>query len=245
MPTRNSFEVFFNGKAKSGYHHFLTIGNNESPIVRKDKNIYINPKYAKNIDMSKLDKKTKYIIMVDITSFTRPDTDEKMYYVCKLVSIKPKHNPIEKFFKKKSTKSELRIVKCRKVKTPTTRDEDAGYDFYLPDSYGDTTLEPGFDIKIPSGIRVDVPEGYMFVAFNKSGVSTKQKLQVGACVVDSGYTGEVHLHLFNYSNETAQIKRQQKLTQFILVPVIKPKIIIADDIEKDSERGDGAFGSTN
>lgn len=138
----------------------------------------------------------------------------------------------------------INFIKCRKVQTPKTRPQDAGYDFYLPDEYGDMIIQPGESICVPSGIKVDVPDGYALIAFNKSGVAKNQKLNVGACVVDSNYIGEVHLHLFNWSNEASQIKRGQKLTQFILIPNIKPKLIEVNKFNKYTDRGDGAFGST-
>ena len=97
----------------------------------------------------------------------------------------------------------MKISKTRKVKTPTRgTDGSAGIDFYVPDNYPANlcTVDPGERLFIPSGIRADVPDGHALVAFNKSGVALKKGLDVGACVVDSDYQGEIHLHLFNISN---------------------------------------------
>jgi dUTPase len=58
-------------------------------------------------------------------------------------------------------------------------------------------LKQGERCLIPSGIKVDVPAGHALIAFNKSGVAVKKGLDVGACVVDVGYQGQVHISLTN------------------------------------------------
>ena len=55
-------------------------------------------------------------------------------------------------------------------------------------------------LRIKSGIKVNVPQGYALIAFNKSGISTKLGLIVGACVIDSGYQGELSIHIINTSS---------------------------------------------
>jgi dUTPase len=92
----------------------------------------------------------------------------------------------------------LRFCKIRDVESPSRAHQyDAGIDFYVPADYRADGIEPGHAKKIPSGIKADVAVGMALVAFNKSGVATKHGLQVGACVVDSGYEGEIHLHVMN------------------------------------------------
>jgi len=144
----------------------------------------------------------------------------------------------------------LIFTKTRPVKSPgrgTTR--SAGIDFYVPEDYPDTTLEPNQSTLIPSGIRVRVPEGFALIAFNKSGVATKKKLIAGACVVDEDYTGEVHLHLINAGESPVTINRNEKILQFILVPVNYADVEEVDSEHYESlgetERGSGGFGSTN
>lgn len=141
----------------------------------------------------------------------------------------------------------LKISKVREVKTPTRGTPgSAGVDFYVPSGFV-ASVAPGEDICIPSGIKVDVPTGFAFVAHNKSGVALKKKLSVGACVVDEDYQGEVHLHLFNHSQNFVNIESGEKLTQFLLVPVIYPDVEVVNEedlFDSSTIRGDGAFGST-
>ena len=99
----------------------------------------------------------------------------------------------------------MKFAKVKDVKTPKrANNTDAGIDFFVPETAGTITLTPGDSCLIASGIKVNVPEGYALVAFNKSGVATKKGLQVGACVVDCGYQGEVHIHLVNIGQEYTQ-----------------------------------------
>lgn len=138
----------------------------------------------------------------------------------------------------------LNIEKIKDVKTPTGNKEDAGYDFYIPNDFETTILKPHEDILISSGIKVDIPKGFALIAYNKSGISTKQKLVLGACVIDSSYIGEIFIHVYNFSNENIVIKKNQKIVQFILIPYIKPEIKIIDEIKKKTIRGNNGFGST-
>lgn len=79
----------------------------------------------------------------------------------------------------------MKFSKVREVKSPCrAHDTDAGIDFFIPEDFVSTKMKVGDSVLIPSGIKVNVPKGYMLTAFNKSGVATKKGLSVGACVVD-------------------------------------------------------------
>jgi len=138
------------------------------------------------------------------------------------------------------------IKKIRDVKTPNRgTNKSAGIDFFVPNEFETAILYPGESMLIPSGIKVQVPEGYALIAFNKSGVAVKQGLSVGACVVDEDYEGEVHLHLVNTSNTAQEISPGQKITQFILIPVNYANVQEVEEFpSRRSERGSGGFGST-
>lgn len=146
--------------------------------------------------------------------------------------------------------STMKVCRVRDVKLPNKAHKiDAGFDFFIPNDFTPTVLEPGKDICIPSGVKVIVPHGYALIAKNKSGVATKKKLRTGACVVDEGYTGEVHIHLFNDGEKGVQLLPGEKIVQFILVQIgdhiiqeVTPELY--DEMTITYERGTGAFGST-
>lgn len=144
------------------------------------------------------------------------------------------------------------FAKIRNVKSPARGTElSAGIDFFIPEDWNEHrpyNIGPGEDILIPSGIKARVPKGYALIAFNKSGIATKQKLIVGACVVDEDYQGEIHIHLINTSaTASVTIEPGMKIAQFILIPVsyAMPEEIGIDDLYTEATaRGEGAFGST-
>ena len=144
----------------------------------------------------------------------------------------------------------MKLAKIRNVKTPTRGTTgSAGIDFYVPDDYPSSlcTIQPGDRYFIPSGIKANVPEGFALIAMNKSGVSMKKGLMVGACVVDSDYQGEIHLHLINVSNRPVTIEPGDKLTQFLLIPVDHCAVELVDVdalFDEETTRGSGGFGST-
>lgn len=146
----------------------------------------------------------------------------------------------------------MKISKIRIVKTPERgTDGSAGIDFFIPDEafpYGKMLLKTGCNVNIPSGIKANIPKGHALVAFNKSGVALKKNLQVGACVIDEDYQGEIHLHLFNFGTEDRILKNGDKIVQFVLLPVAYEDVEIVtnqlDLFEGESDRGEGGFGST-
>tara|TARA_R110000824_G_scaffold396012_1_gene597198 strand:+ start:1154 stop:1594 length:441 start_codon:yes stop_codon:yes gene_type:complete len=143
----------------------------------------------------------------------------------------------------------MKISKIRDVKTPSRANIlDAGIDFFIPNDYNENTnIKPGDSCLIPSGIKANVPEGYALIAFNKSGIATKKSLHVGACVVDSGYQGEIHINLTNVSCKVQKIEAGDKIVQFILIPLGDYKVELVNEnnlYENKSIRGKSKFGST-
>lgn len=168
--------------------------------------------------------------------------------------------------------SVMQIAKVRNVKTPSRgTSKSAGIDFFVPEDFSGQMLQPHEDVLIPSGISALIPDGYMLMAANKSGIcpsreakedcKTPMKLKdtdttisssiiIGASIIDEDYPGEIHIHLINVGKEPVWIERGQKIAQFILVPVsyadiceASPEVVRAAVLAKKSEREDG-FGST-
>lgn len=159
----------------------------------------------------------------------------------------------------------MKISKVRNVKTPERGTaKSAGIDFFVPSDFIEKVLPPQRDMLIPSGIKANVPENFMLMAAEKSGVVTSKQAAVaagrtpkpsaytsivilGAKIVDEDYQGEIHIHVINVGNEYVTIKPDTKIAQFILVPVSYEDIEEVPESElfsEVSERGDGGFGST-
>ncbi len=149
----------------------------------------------------------------------------------------------------------LRVFRIREeAKLPVRAHlSDAGMDlFYCPQKkdhvmYGpDFCVHPNESKIVPTGIKVEVPYGYMLEVKNKSSVAAKRQLLVGACVVDSGYNGEVFVNLHNVGTQSQIIQPGQKIAQAVLIPVKCCRIVEhpTDTLNQDSTRGEGALGST-
>ena len=145
----------------------------------------------------------------------------------------------------------LKVYKVRNnAKIPKREhNTDAGADmFYCPErSMKPLVVSQNETVLIPTGIKVGVPEGYMLEIKNKSGVAYKRSLVVGACVVDSGYDGEIFVNLHNIGTEEQTLQPGEKVAQAVLVPVVSAdfEVIQEDDVYGgETSRGTGALGST-
>lgn len=159
----------------------------------------------------------------------------------------------------------MKFSKVRDVKSPVRgTGKAAGIDFFVPNFEKEFTLRPMQDLLIPSGIKMEIPEGYMLMGADKSGVVTSKYaclgagrtpkaeaftsvVILGAKIVDEDYQGEIHIHLVNVGNDTVFIKPGMKIAQFILVPVSYEELEEVPEEElfsRSSERGEGALGST-
>jgi len=131
---------------------------------------------------------------------------------------------------------------------------DAGLDLrWTPTEASETALviQANESILVPTGCKFAIPHGYMMEIMNKSGVAYKKRLIVGACVVDSGYEGEVFVNLHNIGTEPQTIEPGDKVAQAVVVPVVHARFVASEspDIYEwypitISQRGAGALGST-
>ena len=90
-------------------------------------------------------------------------------------------------------------------------------------------IEPGQSVVLGTGLKFGIPHGYMMQIMNRSGVAAKRKLIVGACVVDSGYDGEVFVNLHNIGTETQVIQAGDKIAQGVVIPVVPVRFVAAGD----------------
>ena len=146
----------------------------------------------------------------------------------------------------------MKILRTRDVKMPNRGSkESAGIDIFIPNEFPATIIPPGGSVKIPAGIKADVPADHMLTLFNKSGIAAKKSLVVGACIIDEDYTGEIHINIINVGSTLQIITGGDKITQMICLPVSYVDIEEATSEEdcfgdkfEASERGSGGFGST-
>ena len=121
----------------------------------------------------------------------------------------------------------------------------AGYDFYSP---LDIVLAPGEFIKIPTGMRVQIEDGWVLTLYPRSGQGFKYRLQMynTVGVIDSDYfdadnEGHIHIKIVNANDErkTLMVRRGEAFAQGIFMPY---GITVDDDV---TEKRTGGFGSTD
>lgn len=120
----------------------------------------------------------------------------------------------------------------------------AGMDLYAANSE-DIVLKPLDRYLVPTGIKIELPEGYEAQIRPRSGLSIKHGISLINCVgtVDEDYRGEVMAGLVNLSNETFTVKRGERIAQMVIAAVTKADIKVVSALS-ETERGEGGFGST-
>ena len=116
---------------------------------------------------------------------------------------------------------------------------DAGLDIF---SSIDCVLEAGQVKPIPTGIKVAVPEGYVGLVWDKSGISLKGVHRL-AGVIDSGYRGEVRVVMVNLGDKPFFVEKGMKIAQLLIQPVSEVKVAEVEELKK-TPRGEEGFGST-
>ena len=131
---------------------------------------------------------------------------------------------------------------------------DAGLDVFwspAPDGGDSVTIAPGESVVLGTGLKFGVPHGYMLEVKNRSSVAAKRSLLVGACVIDSGYDGEIFINLHNVGTKAQHLSAGSKIAQLVLIPVVHFRAIenntsaLYEYPITISDRGDGALGSTD
>ena len=121
----------------------------------------------------------------------------------------------------------------------------AGYDFYSP---LDFSLAPGESIKIPTGVRARIDEGWVLMIYPRSGQGFKYRVQLynTVGVIDSDYFGAqneghcfVKLINANHEGKTLHVKKGEAFAQGVFLPFG----ITTDDAAADVRTG--GFGSTD
>lgn len=142
---------------------------------------------------------------------------------------------------------ELKVKLDKGAKMPTRAHEhDAGLDIYAPDSFA---LYAGNSVEVDTGVHIEIPVGYCGLLKSKSGLNCRHGIS-GEGVIDSGFTGSIHVKLYNNSKDEKLyfFDKGDKLIQLLIVPIETPELVevetIAELYGEETERGAGGFGST-
>lgn len=120
---------------------------------------------------------------------------------------------------------------------------DAGADLHAAT---DVEIPPGGRVLVPTGLAIELPDGYVGLVHPRSGLAAKLGVTVlnAPGTVDAGYRGEIMVMLVNHDPATiAKISRGDRIAQLVVQRVERAHFYRAD-VLSDSARGVGGHGST-
>lgn len=139
-------------------------------------------------------------------------------------------------------KIDVRVKKLKpEAKLPTyAHPSDAGMDLYAAEAT--TILAHGRGV-VPTGLAFAIPDGYVGLVWDKSGLALKAGITTMAGVLDAGYRGELRVVLHNTTDTDYTFEAGDKVAQLLVEPIVQGLIVEVSDLD-DTSRGDGGFGST-
>lgn len=145
-------------------------------------------------------------------------------------------------------KIKVKVLNEKAILPKRGSEQAAGYDLHacFPDDWGERLeLQPHDTVKIPTGLSMEIPEGYYGAIVARSGLATKQGLRPANAygVIDSDFRGGVIVALHNDTDYPQRIYDGDRIAQLLLLPYQTMEFIEVDDLS-DTDRGSGGFGST-
>ena len=106
-------------------------------------------------------------------------------------------------------------------------------------------LQPGVRYACPTGIGIELPEGFEAQVRPRSGLARKNGITVlnAPGTVDADYRGEIIVILINHSDTAFKVEPNQRIAQLVIAPVMRVDLVCSD-VLMETERGAGGFGHT-
>ena len=106
-------------------------------------------------------------------------------------------------------------------------------------------ISPGNTSLIPTGIFIAIPKNFEIQIRPRSGLAAKNNISVlnTPGTIDSDYRGELKIILINLGKKDFVIKKNDRVAQMILAPVVKAEFEEVSELP-ETVRGEGGFGST-
>ena len=119
---------------------------------------------------------------------------------------------------------------------------DAGLDLAASET---THIAPGVVTLVPTGIAVAIPAGYVGLLIARSSLAVKKSMTLanGVGVIDPDYRGEIKVPIVPLDGCHNLIQAGTRIAQLLILPIALPAIEVVTELP-DTDRADGAFGST-
>ena len=120
----------------------------------------------------------------------------------------------------------------------------AGMDLYA-DLENELVLHPGDRALIPSGIAVELPDGFEAQVRPRSGLALRHGIALvnSPGTIDTDYRGEIGIILINHGNEPFLVRSGERIAQLVFAPFARASLLEVPELGV-SGRADGAFGHT-
>lgn len=107
------------------------------------------------------------------------------------------------------------------------------------------TLEPMQRSLVPTGLFIEIPEGFEGQVRPRSGLAIKHGITLINCVgtIDSDYRGELCIPMVNLGSDSFVIEKGDRVAQLVICQYKRVELVEVEEIA-DSQRGEGGFGST-
>lgn len=105
------------------------------------------------------------------------------------------------------------------------------------------TIMPYKTAVVPSGVFMEVPEGYEVQIRPRSGIAAKFGIDVILGTIDGDYRGEVGIIMYNTSSIPFRVNDGDRVAQMVVAPVRHETFEFVDNLS-DTSRGASGFGST-
>ena len=98
---------------------------------------------------------------------------------------------------------------------------------------------------VPTGIFIEIPEGYEAQIRPRSGLAAKHGISIvnSPGTIDADYRGEIKVILVNLSDKEFELQSGERIAQMVIAKHEKAEWVLVSNLT-DSERGAGGFGST-
>jgi len=110
---------------------------------------------------------------------------------------------------------------------------------------GTLVLEPGARALVPTGLRIEIPEGYEVQIRPRSGLALKHGITLPNApgTIDSDYRGPLGVIVMNAGQDPFEIAHGDRIAQMVVAPVTRAQFDLQEDLS-ETARGAGGFGST-
>jgi dUTP pyrophosphatase len=120
----------------------------------------------------------------------------------------------------------------------------AGMDLYAELAH-ELVLVPGGRALVPTGIAIELPEGYEAQVRPRSGLALKHGISLvnSPGTVDTDYRGEIGVIVINHGTEPFVVRSGERIAQLVFAPFVRASLVEVAELE-GTKRGEGGFGHT-